>query len=418
MTNLLLFYCDRMQGFFGLGAHINELITYFKDQRDINITVILTETDKYSECTFVHEGRMNVLYIPSPENGLFVSSEDNMIAHVLTTRILQVAYPYLKNLANIVCWFNSIAELNLARQIKNIIPCKILYVHHGWAWKDRIKVEDNIFAMEWRKGNTAFCPSAFEGTNSQLEMVNISDITITVTSQANEYFRSAFDIQDDKLRTIYNGISPPECRKFDNQTLRRELGIMNGERIILYSGRLTSSKGVYFLIDAFKSLLSKLPDCRLVLTGTGALGDILKAAAPTWGKITLTDFVSREWMQKWYSVADVGILPSLMEQCSYAAIEMMFWKVPLIVSAVDGLEEIFEHGSDCLKIPVHHDKNGERILMPLEIEQLLFELLENKQLCEFLTENAYKKALNHFTLCKMGTGYLELVRTMGESTPK
>lgn len=418
MINLVLFYCDRMQGFFGLGAHIQELVNFFKKQPDIHITIIFTETEKYAECTFVREDKVEMLYIPSPENRLFLSFEDSVIATTLATRILQVAYPYLENKENIICWFNSLAELNLAKQIKNFIPCRIVYVHHGWSWKDHIKVENEVFAAEWKKGNTNFCPRAFEDTAYQVQLVELSDRTITVTRQAEDFFVKALNVARHKLTTIYNGIAIPDSNTFNRATIKQELGICESETLIVFSGRVVLNKGVFFLIESFKKLLETMPNTRLVLIGTGALGDIIKAAMPVWSRVTLTNLISRDWVQKWYAIADAGVLPSLMEQCSYTAIEMRFWRVPLIVSAVDGLDEMFEDGVDCLKIPVCHDDNGERTLNPKDITKRLLHLLSDAELCRRITENGYQKAVKTFTLDRMGREYIEVLERMKEKEEK
>lgn len=412
MVNLVLFYCDRMRGFFGLGAHVEELLTYFRKQRDIQITIIYTETSRYRECQFVQENGLDKLYIPCPENGLFLTTEESLPAKTLAERILQIAYPFLKDKKNLVCWFNSIAELNIVTQIRDFFKCKIFYVHHGWSWKDHIRVENDVFAAEWKRGNVNFSPKAFEYTNYQLQMVECADRTITVTEQAKSYFETAFGIPTHKLITILNGIDPLSNNKYQKSIIRNELGVSKSEKLILFSGRVIDNKGIFFLIDGFKLLLKKYPRCRLVLIGTGSLGKVLAAAMPIWSKIIVTGFLSKEWLQKWYTIADIGILPSLMEQCSYTAIEMRFWRIPIIVSAVDGLDEMFENEKDCLKIPVHYDENGERILKPSEISDCLYRLLTNQSICQKLSENGYKRGVESFKLEKMGEKYLGVIRSM------
>jgi glycosyltransferase involved in cell wall biosynthesis len=414
MTNLVLFYCDRMQGFFGLGTHVHELVSYFKKQKDIRVTIVFTETEKYPECTFIREDGIDMLYIPCPQNGLFLSPEDSPVANMLAQRILQIVCLYIGEKENLVCWFNSMAELNLLKQIKENLPWKTLYVHHGWAWKNVIRVEDDVFAKEWKNGNVAFCPPAFEDATRQLQMAEYADQVVTVTKQAHQYFENVFDIPSHKLTTIYNGINTAEFDKFNKQAIKRELGIPEQEQVILFTGRVVENKGVFFLVDAFKQLLERNPGCRLVLAGTGTLGEVLRACKPIWSKVILTDFIEREWMQKWYAIADVGILPSLMEQCSYSAIEMRFWRIPIIVSAVDGLDEVFEHGEDCLKIPVHHDQNGERIFSPKEICDCLYALLTDQAIGKKISDNGYQKATENFTLERMGNNYLDTLRNMSE----
>lgn len=47
---------------------------------------------------------------------------------------------------------------------------------------------------------------------------------------------------------------------------------------------------------------------------------------------------------------DAGIIASLQEQCSYVAIEMSMFGMPLITTAVDGLDEMFIDEESALKV--------------------------------------------------------------------
>ena len=60
--------------------------------------------------------------------------------------------------------------------------------------------------------------------------------------------------------------------------------------------------------------------------------------------------LSFEELQTKYRQCDIGILPSLQEQSSYVAIEMMRHGMPIITTAVDGLDEMFVDGVDALKV--------------------------------------------------------------------
>lgn len=68
------------------------------------------------------------------------------------------------------------------------------------------------------------------------------------------------------------------------------------------------------------------------------------------GRITFNE------LQEHYKQSDAGIIASLQEQCSYVAIEMCMFGLPIITTAVDGLEEMFTDGIDALKVGVHFSK--------------------------------------------------------------
>ena len=165
-------------------------------------------------------------------------------------------------------------------------------------------------------------------------------------------------------------------------------------------------------MEAFKKVLATFPNSRLVIAGTGDLPEILQAAAPHWAHITLTGFINPDALKQLYAVADVGVMPSLMEQCSYTAIEMRFHKIPIIVSAVDGLDEMYEHEVDALKVPVHYTSKGIRILQPEEIAKSIIRLLKDEALAKQLAENSHEKGLQLFTAERMGEEYLKIIEEM------
>ncbi|GAO41951.1 glycosyltransferase [Flavihumibacter petaseus] len=409
MKNIVLFCSDQMQGFFGLGAHTDELLAIFGRQEDIEVTIIVTECRKYPEVKRFDNDRLHYVHIPCPGNGLFLSASVDNITTVLGKRILQVIYPILATKENLVFLFNSISELSLVKQVKDFFKCTVVYVHHGWSWKDCIKVEDSVFAQEWKDRNVSFCPEAFFKTEYQLAMVEAADGVVTVTNCAKEFFKGVLGVDEEKLNIVYNGIAEPEFVKYDKIAIRKEFGIGEREKIVLFSGRVVANKGVFFLVEAFRSLLKDWPDSRLVLIGMGSLGEVLRSAEPVWSRIVLTDKISRELLQKWYAIADVGVLPSLMEQCSFSAIEMRFWSIPLVVSAVDGLQEMFDDGIDCLMIPVSHDDKGERTLKPVEITVRIDRLLKDSNLSKRLTDTGITRARSLFTSQLMGDSYLQLI---------
>ena len=55
-------------------------------------------------------------------------------------------------------------------------------------------------------------------------------------------------------------------------------------------------------------------------------------------------------LKKLYSDCDIGIIASLQEQASYVAIEMAMFGLPIITTAVDGLDEMFTDELNALKV--------------------------------------------------------------------
>jgi glycosyltransferase involved in cell wall biosynthesis len=85
----------------------------------------------------------------------------------------------------------------------------------------------------------------------------------------------------DRTRVIPTGVAP---HLFDNgadqaNAVRGQLGIGDGDPVILALGRLVEKKGFGYLIDAMPAVLRASPSAKLVVAGDGALRDRLAERA-------------------------------------------------------------------------------------------------------------------------------------------
>ena len=69
-----------------------------------------------------------------------------------------------------------------------------------------------------------------------------------------------------------------------------------------------------------------------------------------WGKILFTGKLSKQELYQFYQIADVGVMLSKHEQCSFVAIEMMMHGIPIIASDSTGLDEMVSDGINGYKI--------------------------------------------------------------------
>ncbi len=126
---------------------------------------------------------------------------------------------------------------------------------------------------------------------------------------------------------------------------------------ILYTGQLTTTKGVHTLIDSFRRLNGE--KVRLHITGKGDQEAELKEAATEDSRITFHGFVSREQLAELYRQADLAVFPSLFYENAPAVILESFRAgTPVIGSRIGGIPEIIEE-----------DKNG-RLFSPGNSDEL------------------------------------------------
>ena len=175
----------------------------------------------------------------------------------------------------------------------------------------------------------------------------------------------ASDFDPARSRIIHHGtdLARYERRDTDLPALRQVRATAAGGRnVIVFAGRLEEQKGLRFLLEALALAKSRGLQFHLLVHGTGSRAEALQRKAESIGlagNATFAGFVPKEHLIQVFHRADLGVIPSLWESFGYVAIEMLACGLPVIVSAVDGLDVIVEHGRSGYKVPTH-DAEGKR----------------------------------------------------------
>ena len=171
----------------------------------------------------------------------------------------------------------------------------------------------------------------------------------------------------DKIHLIPNGYT--EIRNQRTLTIRQqfreELGIEQNEQVLLFVGRTVKAKGIDDLLIAFENLWRENNRLHLVIAGeVFRLNDFTKLTPYSATHITYTGLISQEQVKKWYVAADIGVLPSYTEQCSYTGMEMMANDLLVVTTDGNGLTDMFRHEFNALiaKIKPNLSKNLEKTL--------------------------------------------------------
>lgn len=409
IINLVLFFCAARSGHFGQGTFVNTVLSFVKPQENIKVTIINTDSREAKEVTTRVEDDIEYIIIPSPENKLNLNTEDNIIQRSYARRIIDISLPYIEKKENIVFWVNSIDFLNVAEEIKaRFGGVKLFYVHHAWSWKHFKNIADEEFGAILLNEERDFNPRAIEWTGYQKKMALIADKTITVTRHARYFFEKYLNVPPKKIVTVYNGIDPETIKTYDKAAIRKKYGFGIGEKIILYSGRVTAEKGLPFVLKAFHLIAEMNENVRLIVVGNGKIAEYIPLAAPFWSRVVYTGELPKDQVYELYSMADVGIQPSLIEQCSFTAIEMCFHQLPLVVSSDIGLDEMFDDRMDALKVKVCYDEEGIKYLDETEIAENIMLLLDHPEMGATLSRNALEKAREMFNISCMKEAYLSL----------
>jgi len=125
------------------------------------------------------------------------------------------------------------------------------------------------------------------------------------------------------------------------------------QKIILYAGRLIDVKGVEYLIKALPAVLEKQANAKLLVVGSGPCkGDLVSVSERLHlqEKVVFQDAVSQDELVRYYSMADVFVLPSVTtdegetEGLGVVLLEAMASGVPVIGTGVGGIPDIIKDG--------------------------------------------------------------------------
>lgn len=152
-----------------------------------------------------------------------------------------------------------------------------------------------------------------------------------------------------QFHTIPNGVDSETFANLpDPAPLRARLGIRDGERVVLYMGRLHPRKGADKLAQAF--LRANIPHAKLVIAGAD---DGLGAELARLGdeRVVLAGFLEGDERLQALAMAHVFALPAMGEGMSLAVLEALAAGVPVLISPECYLPDVATAGAGVICPP-------------------------------------------------------------------
>ncbi len=201
-----------------------------------------------------------------------------------------------------------------------------------------------------------------------------------------------------KTRILYPGIDPLAKYEMSKQT---RIEMTRKEKKVLFVGRLSVVKGLDDLLRAFKLVLGKVPNARLIIVGEGPMKAMLLNLAKELKIEDRIDFtgmlIGKELFMK-YGECDVFVMPSkrtkdgVFETFGMVFLEAALLKKPSIGTWSGGIPEAVIHEQTGLLVPENDIKAlADAILM----------LLSNEDLAAKLGERGYQRVMERFTWQKV-----------------
>jgi len=286
---------------------------------------------------------------------------------------------------NIALLEKSVSLLNELKSINVIHAHDWLVAHAAASLKHayRIPLVATIHATEYGR-HQGHLPGPMNKLIHQVEwwLTFESVRTICCSEYMMEQITTIFELPDDKVDVIPNGIDIESFRKAPNVDIHRKKFVPAGDKLVFFVGRLVYEKGVQTVIEAMPIILSKIPNVTFVVAGSGPHMNQLKSLVCTFGleeKVIFTGHIDSETLCAFYRSADLTVVPSLYEPFGMVVLESMAMGTPTIVADTGGLSEIVVHEETGLKF-----EPGS----PESLAEAMLRVLTDKELSRRLTNDA------------------------------
>jgi len=310
----------------------------------------------------LHKKGHKIIVISSihPEHKDKVIIDDRLMYYFVGGNTLQSYTLYMKNSAVL---FNSLRKtekfdllysesdfaMGIVKYCKLDIPLVVL--HHGF-YMDEVKTRFYRGDVRGKLSSILFYIK-FKFNKWEKELLKQATRLIVINKNNFKDFEKTYPFLKDRIRLVYNGIDIQRFSICSAERLRTELNIKT-ENVLLFTGRIDKEKGIHILIEIFPIIAETHPDVVLLITGDGAMKNILMekvAMDKLSDKILFLGKVPYQRLPEYYSLSKIFVFPTLrFEGLPYNVIEALSCGCVVIASKRGGMESIIESGKNGILI--------------------------------------------------------------------
>lgn len=186
-----------------------------------------------------------------------------------------------------------------------------------------------------------------------------ADGVIAVSDSMKRDVIDLYDVPQNRISVIPNGIDPDEYAPVDKPDVLRRHGVDPERPYVLFVGRITRQKGIVHLVNAIPLLddgmqvvlCAGAPDTQEIAQEMNAAVDQARTA----GRheiVWIAEMLPRNEVIAIYGGADVFVCPSVYEPFGIINLEAMACETAVVASAVGGIPSIVVDGETGLLVPL------------------------------------------------------------------
>lgn len=316
-------------------------------------------------------------------------------------QIYRISKHLFHNKQNCILHLHTLNLIDFANYVREQIYCKVITHLHCIPWKglynSNIYKFNVLYKMYYLDNLLPLKESDFITNNCELQSYNDADHIICVTQCAFEYLKRITNLPDCKISVIPNGIN--DCSYLSSISPYDD---KDKSFKILYVGILSESKGIEYILKAIRKVVQRGYCISLTIAGKSINGMAERIEEENKDlKLNLLGKLSFNKLHEYYKNSDLGIIASLQEQSSFVAIEMAMFGLPIITTAVDGLDEMFTDNINVMKVNTIFTRiKGLYVNIDMMSDKIIT-LIENKDLRTKLSINVRRLYEQKYSIKRM-----------------
>jgi glycosyltransferase involved in cell wall biosynthesis len=224
---------------------------------------------------------------------------------------------------------------------------------------------------------------------------------VVVSRFEKELLLSNFGLNSE---VIYHGIDLSTIQIFDKKQAKKEIGCKETDFVVLFVGKLIPNKDPLTLVESIKNIASSREDFKLIIVGTGELEEKIRRKVEKMNieyNVKFFGYITKNYLNKCYSAADLFILPSINEPFGIVLLEAMAFGCPIIASNSGACPEVID---DCGLLFKQGDYK--------DLEQKILKVINNTKLRQQLSDQGLKRLQKNFSNNEHIRKHIELYRNI------
>ena len=206
------------------------------------------------------------------------------------------------------------------------------------------------------------------------EIIHAATKVIAISKACGDELRVFYGIKN--LEIINNGVDSSFFYPLNHKD--------NKNQYVLYTGRLSTEKGLIDLIKSAKYVHENFPIIKFVIAGSGSLKTRLRKMVSDFNlekNFRFAGYVNHGTLLKYYQNATLYVLPSYREGLPTTLLEAMSCGLPVVGTAIAGISDVIVDRKTGILVPPKS---------PEKLANAIMELIADSKFREELGRNARK----------------------------